>query len=287
MILKNIAKWILIGITKRSPEAGAKILYTIKTKSFPHLKNPRNFNDKLTYLKLNYYNNDERIPGLVDKYEVRDYIEKIGCEELLNKLYGVYDSPDEIDFDKLPEKFVLKCTHGCGFNIICNDKQNLNIKKTNERLNKWLRETYGYATQELQYLKIKPRIIAEKNLCDEKGLMPKDYKFFCFDGEPKCIQVISDRDSTYKSNFYDLSWKELDYVKGKRVSHTKQEKPENLEEMLIYAKKLSKGFKFVRVDLYNQNNKIIFGELTFTPYCGHSPYYNKKGNTELGEMLKI
>lgn len=288
MILKNIAKGILTGITKKSPEIGAKILYTLSTKSIPHLKNPRNFNDKMTLLKLKYYNNDKRLPNLVDKYEVRNYVKKIGCEEILNELYGVYDNPEEIDFNTLPEKFALKCTHGCAYNIICNDKSKLDIEKTKKKLNKWLKETYGYPTQELQYIKIKPRIIAEKNLCDENGKMPKDYKIYCFDGKPECIKVISDREKGgYKANYYDLDWNELDYGKRKWTSKFHQEKPENLKEMLEYAKKLSNGFKFVRVDLYDQNNKVIFGELTFTPSRGYAPYYSKKGNIELGKKLKL
>ena len=151
-----------------------------------------------------------------------------------------------------------------------------------------MREKYGLATTELHYLKIKPKVYIEEYLCDEDDKMPNDYKFYCFDGKPQVILTCSDRDSgRVKLNYYDLEWNELSYCKEKWRNPNGVEKPENLKEMIDVAAKLSQGFKFVRVDLYDRNGKILFGELTFTPACCCAPYYSRLGDIELGKLLNI
>ena len=274
-------------ITKISPKFSCKLLYFIRTKEIPNLKNPKNFNEKTTWLKLYEYSNNPLVIKCADKYDVREYVEDKGHKEILNELYGVYDNFDDINFDKLPNKFALKCTHGCAYNIICCYKSKFNKKEARKKVNKWMNEKYGYATTELHYTKIKPKIIIEKYLCDDNSKMPLDYKFYCFNGKVKCILVCSERDTNLKLSYYDLNWNRIDYEKESWSSNVDIKKPKKLEEMIKISEHLSKDFPYVRVDLYNDNGNIIFGELTFTPACCCAPYYNKKGNEELGEMLVI
>lgn len=259
----------------------------MRTKKWPNLKNPKTFNEKTTWIKINNYNNNMLVSKCSDKYSVREYLKEKGCPEILNKLYGVYDNFEQIDFNKLPNKFVLKCTHGCGYNIICNDKNKLNLDMSKRKVNKWMKEKYGLATTELHYTHIKPRIIVEKYLCNEYDKMPIDYKFYCMNGEVKCVLVCSERENRLKLNYYDISWKKLNYSKENWTGKRYLSKPQNFDKMLNYARMLSQDFPFVRVDLYNDNGKIIFGELTFTPACCCAPYYSDEGDKILGNMLDI
>lgn len=275
-------------LTKISKRLSANTLYLMRTHKLPNLKNPKTFNEKTTWLKLNQYNDDELISKCTDKCEVREYVRSVGGKELLTKVYQICDKPEEIDYSKLPNKFAIKCNHGCAYNIICKDKNNLNKELVNKKVKAWMREKYGLATTELHYLKIKPKVYIEEYLCDEDDKMPNDYKFYCFDGKPQVILTCSDRDSgRVKLNYYDLEWNELSYCKEKWRNPNGVEKPENLKEMIDVAAKLSQGFKFVRVDLYDRNGKILFGELTFTPACCCAPYYSRLGDIELGKLLNI
>lgn len=284
MFIKKIGKEILTFFNKISNnKLGSTILYIVRTKQLPHYKNPRNFNDKTMNLKFSYKNN-ELVVKCTDKYEVRKYVKEKDCEEILNELYGVYKRPEDIDFDKLPNKFALKCTHGCAYNIICKNKEELDKTATRKQLEKWMKEQYGWATGELHYTKIEPRIVCEKYLCDEDDKMPLDYKLYCFRGKVKCILVCSERENKLKLSYYDLEWNRLNYEKRKWSSEKNIKMPNNLKGMIEYAEKLSKEFEFVRVDLYNDNGNIIFGELTFTPACCCAPYYSKQGNIELGKI---
>ena len=272
-------------LTKVSPRLSCKLLFFMRTKKWPNLTNPRTFNEKTTCLKMNDYLKNDTIIRCTDKYSVREYLKNKECAEILNDLYGVYENFDEIDFRVLPNKFALKCTHGCAYNIICDEKNSLNIEAARKKVNKWMKEKYGYATTELHYTKIKPRIIIEKYLCDKNGNMPIDYKFYCFNGKVKCILVCSEREEKLKLSYYDLNWNRLKYEKENWSSKKDIDKPENLEKMIEYAEKLSEEFKFVRVDLYNKQGKVIFGELTFTPACCCAPYYTNEGNELLGKFL--
>ena len=253
----------------------------------PKLKDPKTFNEKTTYLKLYNYNKSDFVSKLADKYEVRDYINYKGYNNILNELFGVYGNFDEIDFNKLPDKFALKCTHGCAYNIICDDKSKFDIRKARKKVNRWMKEKYGYATSELHYTKIKPRIIVEKYLCDEYGKMPNDYKLYCMNGKVYCILVCSERNIKLKLSYYDTKWNRLKYEKEEWSSNISIDKPKNLDKMIEIAENLSKGFPFVRVDFYDDNGEIIFGELTFTPACSCAPYYNDLGNIELGKELEL
>lgn len=279
-------KKIMEGLTKISPNLSAKVLFLLRTKKLPNLKKPKTFNDKTTILKLKNYNNNQLVVKCADKYEVRDYLKEKKCDEILNEIYGVYESFDEIDFSQLPTKFALKCTHGCAYNIICEEKSKLDIEEARRKVNNWMKEKYGYATTELHYTKIKPRIIIEKYLCDANGKMPIDYKFYCMNGNVECILVCSEREKKLKLSYYDAKWNRLNYEKKSWSSAKNIEKPKKLTEMIKYAEKLSKDFPFVRVDFYNDKEKIIFGELTFTPACCCAPYYNEFGNKQLAKKMK-
>lgn len=282
-----IGKRIFEIITTISPVLSAKILFLFRTHKWPNLKNPKTFNEKTTWLKINDYAKNELAILCSDKYNVRDYVKEKGCSEILNDLYGVYETFDSIDFNKIPNQFALKCTHGCAYNIICDDKEKFNINEAEDKVNNWMKEKYGLATTELHYTKIYPKIIIEKYLCDSNGKMPIDYKFYCINGKVNCILVCSEREDKLKLSYYNNNWERLNYEKAEWSSSVEIEKPKKLDKMIEYAEKLSGDFPFVRVDFYNDNGKIIFGELTFTPACCCAPYYNNYGNEELGKMLEL
>jgi len=288
--IKNIGKKLMAVIGKISPTFCAKLLFLGRTHKWPNLKDPKTFNEKTTWLKLNNYNHNKLASKCADKYAVREYVAGGGMSKILNELYGVYDNFDEIDFDKLPNKFALKCVHGCAYNIIVDDKSKFDVEKARKKVEKWQKEQYGYATAELHYAKIKPRIIVEKYLCDKSDNMPLDYKFYCINGKSVGCMVCSDRIAgthEFHVDFYDNNWEKLPYFKKELSNPNPVEKPKNWGKMIEYAEKLSKGFPFVRVDFYNDNGKIIFGEMTFTPACCCSPKYSEEGNKELGRMLEI
>lgn len=286
-LVSRAGKRILASFGRIMPDLNARMLFLVRTHRWPNLKKPRTFNDKTTWLKLNDYNKSDLVSRCADKYAVREYVESKGCGEILNELYGVYNDFGEIDFGKLPEKFAIKCVHGCAYNIIVRDKSQFNVKDACRKINRWQRERYGYATSELHYTKIRPRIVVEKYLCDKNDKMPIDYKFYCMDGKVRCILVCSERDTGLKLSYYSRDWKRLPYEKASWSSKRDIEKPKKLGQMIEYAEKLSEGFPFVRVDLYNDNGKVIFGELTFTPACSCAPYYSDEGNAALGGMLEL
>ena len=189
-----------------SPTIASKIIYKIATKKKLNLKDPKLFNEKLMWLKLNLYKNNPLITECVDKYRVREYIKRSGCTELLNELIGVYDTPDEIDFAKLPDKFVLKCNHGAGYNIICKDKSKLNIYDTKQTLKKWLKEDYWKTYAEINYKKVPKKIICEKFLENENQNDIEDYKVYCFNGVPQFVMVCVDRNSDKKTKYYFICY---------------------------------------------------------------------------------
>ncbi len=263
-MFRELAKGIVSICTHISPKLGSKLIYFLKLKKRLNLKNPRHFNEKLMWLKLNNYNFNKQVWQCVDKYTVRDYCKKLGVSENnLTKLIGVYDNANDIDFSKLPNKFALKCTHGMGFNIICENKELLNQEEAKKKLNKWLNTKYGYSSAEVHYNHVKPKIICEEFIENEKDQFPIDYKVYCFHGEPKLILVCTERKTHFQTTFYDVDWNRV-YL---RESQSKKEisRPNSLDKMLEISKKVSKEFPFVRVDFYEYNNEAILGELTFTP----------------------
>jgi len=250
------------------------------------LINPQKYNDKLQWLKVNW--RDSLATKCADKFEVREIVkEKIG-KEYLNELIDVYESVEEIDVRKLPEKFVLKGTHGSGYNIICKDKYMIDWGKEYKLMRRWLNTNYYWHKREWVYKDIKPRIICEKYLEEFETGELRDYKIFCFNGEPKVIEVDYDRFKNHKRNFYDLDWNfingEIRYPNDVSVNI---EKPEKLSEMLDLSRILSAGFPHVRVDFYYLNNQIMFGELTFFHESGMGRFEPEEFEVTMGKWLEL
>lgn len=252
------------------------------------LENPILFNDKLQWLKLNWTN--PIATKCADKYEVREIVRQRIGEEYLNELLGVYDSEKEIDPNELPERFVLKGTHGSGFNIVCSDKRNINWNEKKIEIKRWLRKNYYWQFREPVYKNIKPRIICEKFLVQDDGDELRDYRFFCFNGEPKFITVdfsITDKKKT-RRNLYDLEWNLMDAeISYPKETNIKVKKPEKLEEMIELSKKLSSGFPHARIDFYYIENKIIFGEITFFHQNGMGKIHPEEFEVAMGNWLEL
>lgn len=253
-----------------------------------HLDAPQTFNEKLQWLKL--YDRKPEYTMMVDKYRVREYItQKIGAEYLI-PLLGVWDSPDEIDFAALPEQFVLKCNHNSGLGMcICKDKSTLDLRKVRRELRKGLRQDYYLPGREWPYKDVPRKIIAEKFMIDNEVNELRDYKFFCFRGEVKCFKVDFDRFIDHRANYFDPDGNPMPF--GEVVCPPKPDKqlvlPENLDEMIALAEKLSGDVPFLRVDFYNIQGRIYFGELTFSPASGMGKFIPEEWDAILGSWLRL
>ena len=253
-----------------------------------NLDNPQTYNEKLQWLKL--YDQHEEYTQMVDKYEAKKYVASIIGEDYIIPTLGVYNSFDEIDFDKLPNQFVLKCTHNSGGVIVCKDKHTLNIEKAGKLINHWLKQNPFWANREYPYKNVQPRIIVEKYMEDESGYELKDYKFFCFDGDVRYLFVATDRSvagEETKFDFFDVEWNHLPFTNGHPNSPRPISKPANLEKMIAISSQLAKGIPHVRVDLYNINGKIYFGELTFFHWSGMTPFEPEEWDFKFGECIHL
>ena len=253
-----------------------------------NLQNPKTFNEKLQWLKL--YDRKSEYTVMVDKYRVREYIsEKIGKQYLI-PLLGVWDSPDEIDFDSLPNKFALKCNHNSGLGMcICTDKSSLNIEQVKEELNKGLKQDYYLTGREWIYKDVPRKIVAEQFLKSDAGGLT-DYKIHCFNGVPKFILVCRDRfaESGLTEDFYTPQWEHMDVKRPEIPNATEPiEKPKGLEKMLMLAEKLSKDIPFIRIDFYFVEGKIYFSELTFFPASGFEGFEPQIWDEKFGEWLTL
>lgn len=252
---------------------------------FPNIDNPTTFNEKTQWLKLYY--KDPLMTKCTDKYEVRAYIaSKIGNKYLI-PLVGVYENVNDIDFAHLPKSFILKPNDGSGKSIICEDRSKLNIKETRLKLKEWLnpQSNHYFYSFEWAYKDIKPRIVCESLLDSQDKI--KDYKFFCFQGKAKFLHIASERDVKLKIDFYDLNWNRLAVRREYPNSNTEFEKPKNFDKMIEIAETLAEDFPFVRVDLYEVNNKIYFGELTFYSSNGTGPFNPPEWDYTFGAYLDI
>ena len=288
---KSIRKIGICGATiigRSNPLLLSKILYRIKFKKKMNYKNPQGFNEKLQWLKFN--NNDPLVVQCADKDSMHKYVKEKHCEQILNKVYGIYRSIDEIDYDKLPNKFALKGTHGCGFNIICKDKSRLDIERTNKLLDKWLKTKYGYRWGEIHYNKMEPKIIAEKFIEGINSDTLLDYKIHCFNGVPNFTLVCKDRmDGVGKAKYYyfDNDWELIPYNEESKNCKEKIIIPKHFNEMLEYSRVLSKGFPFVRMDFYDTESGPILGEMTFTPGAALDNEYLPQIERLLGDMIDL
>ena len=263
-----------------------QIFYYAEFGKFIDFKNPKTFNEKLNWLKL-YYRRPDLIT-LVDKYEVKKYIaDKIGEQYVIPTL-GVWDKFEDINFNELPNQFVLKCTHDSGGLVVCKDKSKLNLKEVKAKIEKSLTNNYYLWTREWPYKGVKPRIIAEKYMEDQETGELRDYKFFCFNGEPKLMFVASERGlKNTKFDFYDMQFHHMNIVQHYPNSEYSIEKPEHFEKMVMLAEKLSAGFPHVRVDFYEANGQVYFGEMTFTNGSGFEEISPIEADLMLGDLWKI
>lgn len=246
--------------------------------------NPKTFNEKLQWLKV--YNRNPQYTELVDKYEVKKYISKVLSEQYVIPTLGIWNSFDEIDFDSLPDQFVLKCTHDSGGLVVCKDKKKLDVEEARRKINQSLQNNYYYSGREWPYKNVKPRIIAEQYMADNL----RDYKQFCFAGAPRMMLVCSERFTKdgLKEDFYDEAWNYLDV---QRLAHGNAilpiQRPKQYGLMKELAVKLSEKMPFDRIDFYEIDEKTYFGEITFSPASGFEKFTPKEWKLELGEWIKL
>lgn len=288
-IVELLANWHIL-----TPIRVAKLRYMYIMHKWPHFEHPKDLNEKINYLK--FYGDTSKWPMLTDKYAVRKYIESIGLGDTLVKLYGKWDSVEDIDWDSLPDKFVMKCNNGSGDVLICKDKAKLNIEATKRYFDKMLHREFGVVSGEPHYALIKPCIIAEELLdastqpCGSSSLV--DYKIWCFNGNPHSVWCCYNR-KQYHANVgvYDLNWQYHPeasvFTKHYIMGRQQLPKPTCLDRMIEVAEKLSVGFPVLRVDLYEVNGHVYFGELTFTSQSGCMDYFSKEYLNEVGNLIRL
>ena len=294
-LLKNPQK-ILLSLSYRgvfnflSDKVYLKLMYKLNIGKKLDLKNPKTFNEKIQWLKLN--DRKDIYTTMVDKYEAKKYVADLIGEEYIIPTLGVWDKFEDIDFDKLPNQFVLKCTHDSGGLVICRDKSSLDIEAAKKKINKCLKRNYYKVGREWPYKNVRPRIIAETFIEDEKNLVPEDYKIYCFNGKPKYIVVFHDRfnDANILSEtVYDLNWNPqgVSFDNHFQPSSIVEPKPRKLEELIKICSKICKDFAQVRVDFYIVNNNIYFGEITLSTASGFQPMIPESLDFKLGEMVDL
>ena len=275
--------WIVNKIAFLFPDKFfVQLKYGLIFKKKLDLTNPKTYNEKLQWLKL--YDRNPDYTKMVDKIDAKNYVSNIIGEEFIIPTIDVYNSVDEIDFDRLPNSFVLKCTHDSGGIIICKDKSKLNIEETKNRLRKYLKQSFYVKSREWPYKNVPRRIVCEKYIVDESGYELKDYKFFCFNGAVKALFIATDRNKENeetKFDFFDSDFNHLPFVNGHPNSQNQIKKPDSFEEMKAIAEKLSKNIPHVRVDLYD------VGELTFFHFGGLVPFVPESWDYKFGSWITI
>lgn len=276
------------GVGKMLPDKlYLNTMFKLKIGHTINWNNPKGFNEKLQWLKIHEHYPERT--NLVDKFEVRKYISKVIGEQYLIPLLGVWDNFDDINFDSLPQQFVLKCTHDSGGVVVCKNKESWNFKEAKEFLSNHMKKNFYKSGREYPYKNINPRIIAEKYMEDESGVELKDYKLMCFNGHVKCSFVCSNRNlkTGLCVNFYDKEWKPLPFERHYPRNKSEIPKPLQYNQMVYLAEYLSTPFKFVRVDFYEIGNKVFFGELTFYPGSGFEEFTPEEYDYMLGDWLEL
>lgn len=266
-----------------------KLMFRLKMGYWMDFKNPKTFNEKLQWLKL--YNRNSEYIKMVDKLAVKEYVASVIGEEYIIPTLGVWNRPEDIDFENLPEKFVLKTTHGGGSNgvVVCGDKSKLDKAKVMSKLCDSMRQNIYSTFKEWPYKDVLPRIIAEQYLEDAETKELRDYKFFCFNGCAEYYKVDFDRFVGHRANYFDRNGLLMKF--GEEVcppDYNKNiEMPDSVPYMIELAEKLSKGIPFVRVDLYCVNKKIYFGEMTFFPAAGFGKFTDRQWDMKLGDLISL
>lgn len=281
-----IIKWIRLLEPIVSDELYLRMLFRVRVGYWPNLKNPQSYNEKIQWLKL-YYRRPE-YTRLVDKVSVKEFVCQTIGEQYVIPTLGVWDDVDEIAWEALPNQFVVKASHDSGGIVICKDKSKLDIKNAKTMLESAGSKDYTKYNKEYVYHNVPHRFIAEEYMEDESGFELKDYKIFCFDGVPKYLYVASGRQKhDARFDFYDCEFNHLPVLNGHPNADVWPKKPRNFEEMLDVAAKLSEGLPEVRVDLYNINGRVYFGEMTFFHWSGMAPYDPQEWDYKFGEMIKL
>ena len=254
----------------------------------PDLDHPARYTEKVLWLNLRH--RDPRQVICSDKYAVRDWVAERVSEDILVPLFGVYDDADDIDFDSLPDAFVVKATHGSGWNLIVPDKTDLDWAEAKESLQDWLSRSYYAHKREWQYRDVPRRLIVEQFLGDRDGEIPSQYQFFCFrrgDQQTILVHVDIDEHTDHRRDYYDLDWKRMPFTSRYPNAECEAPRPERLEDMVAIVHRLSEDFPFVRVDLYLIEDRIYFGELTFTSGGGMSPFDPPEWDRKLGDLIGL
>ena len=284
-MIKRLVLWFSMLLPDR---IFLKLRYRMRTGKQLNLKAPKTFNEKVQWLKL--YDRKDIYTTMVDKFEAKRYVANIIGEKFIVPTLGIFDNFDDIDFDKLPKQFVIKCTHDSGGLVIVKNKEGLDIQSARKKINKCLKTNYYYYGREWPYKNVKPRIIIEKYMEDKNTKSMRDCKFFCFNGKPE-IMYLSEGLEDHKTagmSFYDMNFKITDCKRSDyRTLSYIPEKPKNFEKMKKFSSVLSKGIPHLRVDWYEINGKLYFGELTFTTCGGMVPFTDEKWNKKLGDLIDL
>ena len=274
------------NIIKINDEKFLKLLYRKKTGKELNLDNPQTFNEKIQWLKL--HDKKEIYTTMVDKYDIKEYVANIIGKKYIIPTIGLYNSFDDIDFSKLPNQFVIKCTHDSGGICICKDKKSFDFKRAKQKINKRLKKNFYYNGREWPYKNIKPKIIIEKYMQDKNSNELIDYKILCFNGEPKLLFTCTDRYTDgLKVTWFDLNWNKLPFERHYQSSNKNINKPINFNKMIELSRKMVKNIPFVRIDWYEINGKLYFGEYTFYPGNGFEEFRPEIWDKKLGDMLDL
>lgn len=287
---RNKIKLVLLSKFSRfySDEKFLKRIFKLSMGKELNLDNPQTFSEKLQWLKL--HNRKPEYTQMVDKVGAKEYVANIIGEEYIIPTIGVWDRVEDIDFDKLPDQFVLKCTHDSGGIVICSDKSKLDISAAKAKLKRGLKRQFYAQNREWPYKNVKPRIIGEQYMVDDSGYELKDYKWFCFNGEPKALFIATDRGvkgEETKFDFFDAEFNHLPFTNGHPNANREIAKPKSFEKMKELAAKLSEGQPHLRVDFYDIDGKIYFGELTFYHWSGTMPFEPEEWDYTFGSWIKL
>ena len=287
---RNKIKLVLLSKFSRfySDEKFLKRIFKLSMGKELNLDNPQTFSEKLQWLKL--HNRKPEYTQMVDKVEAKEYVANIIGEEHIIPTLGVWDRVEDIDWDSLPNQFVLKCTHDSGGIVICSDKSKLDINSAKAKLKRGLKRKFYFQNREWPYKNVVPRIIGEQYMVDESGYELKDYKWFCFNGEPKALFIATDRGvegEETKFDFFDAEFNHLPFTNGHPNANREIVKPKSFERMKELAAKLSAGQPHLRVDFYDIDGKIYFGELTFYHWSGTMPFEPEEWDYTFGSWIKL